>query len=590
LKSAKILVRVGRGESGSGFEFPAGKNMPTITAHLSDLGKLIGEPVDIEELERALPLVKGEIKSHDEFTGEVRIDLADGNRPDLWSPEGVARQVRVMRAGRAKSYSVFSRRKRSGLPRIVVESGLEEIRPYIAGFTVTGLEVTEDGLQGMIEAQEKLSEVYGRRRKAIAIGVYDAAGIAWPVHYRAVEPTGRRFIPLGMEEALDLAEILEKHPKGVQYAPILEGLSRFPFLEDDKGAVLSFPPVINSSDAGLVNVGDSHLFVEVTGTTLESVLLTINIFAVNLADRGATIRPCEVIYPYETAFGREVTTPKDFAGEMEVPFSEFERILGTPVDRDALREVLGRYGVRIRTRGQSAFVSPPPYRDDYLHPWDAVEDYAISRGYDAFSPEHMTSFTAGGLDSLTLMSDRAREIMVGLGYEEIFSNVLTSPANVREKMDLSREGLVEIENVYSETYSAVRDSIVPSLLEVEAESVKAAYPHLLFEEGDVAVRSSGRVRTEKRLAAIVANASATFSEIHSHLSVLLFYLDVDGRIEPADHAGYIEGRCGDILIEGEIVGRIGEVHPGGLDAWSIKNPVAAFELSLSPLSDTDALS
>ncbi|MHC4598317.1 MAG: phenylalanine--tRNA ligase subunit beta, partial [Planctomycetota bacterium] len=73
--------------------------MPTITAQLFDLGKLIGEPVTLEGLESALLLVKGEIKSYDEFTGEVRIDLADGNRPDLWSPEGVARQIRMMREG-----------------------------------------------------------------------------------------------------------------------------------------------------------------------------------------------------------------------------------------------------------------------------------------------------------------------------------------------------------------------------------------------------------------------------------------------------------------------------------------------------------
>ena len=37
--------------------------MPTITAQLFDLGKLIGEPITPEALEDALLLVKGEIKS-----------------------------------------------------------------------------------------------------------------------------------------------------------------------------------------------------------------------------------------------------------------------------------------------------------------------------------------------------------------------------------------------------------------------------------------------------------------------------------------------------------------------------------------------
>ncbi|MHC4600344.1 MAG: phenylalanine--tRNA ligase subunit beta, partial [Planctomycetota bacterium] len=478
----------------------------------------------------------------------------------------------------------------ANLPRIEVDGGLAAIRPFIAGFTVKGLHVNEDGLAGMIEAQEKLSEVFGRKRRAIAIGVYNAGRIRWPVHYRAVAPGDRRFVPLGMEEALDLSEILVKHPKGVQYASLLEGFSEFPFLEDDKGHVLSFPPVINSNDAGLVRVGDNHLFVEVTGTRLSTVLLAANIFAVNLADRGGKIRPCEVVFPYDTPMGRSVTTPLDFVEPVEVPFAEFDKVLGLPADRESVREVLGRYGARVKTRGKSAFVTPPPYRDDYLHPWDAVEDYAISRGYDAFPPQDLTSFTTGGLDPLTVFGDRAREIMVGMGFEEIFTNILTSPSNARAKMALPEGGLVEIANVYSETYSVLRGSILPLLLEVEGESVKATYPHRLFEEGEVAILGEGEVRTEKRLAAVVANPTVSFSEIHSHLNLLLYYLDVEASVAPADHPGFIEGRCGDIVSAGKTIGRIGEIHPEVLEAWSIKNPVAAFELHLSPLSPTDALS
>ena len=40
---------------------------------------------------------------------------------------------------------------------------------------------------------------------------------------------------------------------------------------------LSFPPIINSREVGEVRVGDDALFVEVTGTDLSMVVLTLNI-------------------------------------------------------------------------------------------------------------------------------------------------------------------------------------------------------------------------------------------------------------------------------------------------------------------------
>ena len=87
------------------------------------------------------------------------------------------------------------------------------------------------------------------------------------------------------------------HPKGLEYGHILAGHDACPLLRDAKQQVLSFPPIINSREIGEVRPGDDELFVEVTGTDLPMVVLTLNIFAANLADRGATIEPIEVVYP-----------------------------------------------------------------------------------------------------------------------------------------------------------------------------------------------------------------------------------------------------------------------------------------------------
>ena len=79
--------------------------MPTITIFKQDLeGLLTGpgeahQPLTMEQIEESLMLVKGELKGQNPDTGELRIELQDSNRPDLWCCEGIARQIRVKRQG-----------------------------------------------------------------------------------------------------------------------------------------------------------------------------------------------------------------------------------------------------------------------------------------------------------------------------------------------------------------------------------------------------------------------------------------------------------------------------------------------------------
>ena len=146
---------------------------------------------------------------------------------------------------------------------------------------------------------------------SVSVGIYQLSKIQFPVTYELVKPDQAKFTPLGMETVMTLGEILMVHPKGLEHGHILSGQSRVPILRDAKNQPLSFPPIINSREVGEVRVGDDELFVEVTGTDQLMVVLTLNIFAANLADRGAVIEPVEVQYPKATPLGKRVLTPQD---------------------------------------------------------------------------------------------------------------------------------------------------------------------------------------------------------------------------------------------------------------------------------------
>lgn len=559
--------------------------MPTITANLIDIGRLSGLSMSADELEEKLRLAKGELKEYDPETGEVRIELNDTNRPDLWCAEGIARQIRTHVTGEAVRYPFFGERAEPTLA-IDVDPALESVRPFVAAFAASGPAVTDDFLVQIIQTQEKLCENYGRRRRNVAIGIYNAEAIRFPVQYTAAQRGDFTFTPLGFEEAVTLDRILEEHPKGKEYGHLVKDLPACPILADADGTVLSFPPIINSRETGEVKVGDSHLFVEATGWDMRQLLLSMNIMAAGFADRGFSVEPVLTRLPYDSEFGREVAAPFSMSRTLQLPLDKFSQSIGEAYTPDDLEKGLKAYGVDVALKGDLLEAVCPPYRDDYLHPMDVVEDFAISRGYDSFDPVLPSRFTVGMLHPVTILGDRVRDQLVGSGFQEVFSNILSNRDVERDRMLIPDEPIVSIENIMSETYSVLRSSIIPSLLRVEAQSSKALYPHRLFETGDVCEwdpENDSGSRTAQKVAALWASADSGFSEIHSVMDMLLYYLVKPYELRPADLPFYFEGRAGEVICGGRPVGHIGEMHPAVLTHFGITMPCAAFEIDLDLL-------
>lgn len=603
--------------------------MPTITVQKDDLYQLahLDATVSFDQLETELQLVKGELSlrrvngeklRHNEASQlaadelEMRIELNDTNRPDLWSVEGIARQIRDHARGHGADYSFYTTApaERS----ILVDPQLTTIRPYIGGFAAYGQQIDEVSLLAFIEAQETLTRNFGRKRESVSIGIYRGDTLTYPLHYRAVACDEIRFVPLApageaeqawlAEREMTPAEILADHPTGREYASILADQSLVPLLTDERGNVLSLIPIINSADLGRVTPGVSALFVEASGTELDQVLLTLNILATNLADRGWAIDPVTTCYPYETPHGQTVTAPHPLALTQGVAISEFARLLGDDdIDGVALQNRLLAYGVKAEVAGDHVIAIAPDYRQDYLHPVDVIEDYAMSRGYASFTPTMPADFTVGKLLPLTEFEDLVRDLLIGFGFEEAFCNVLTSLEKLHGRMAVDATNgeytlfhggtVVRITNVMNRNYAVLRDWIVPSLLEIEASSLGSLYPHRLFEVGEVAVydptQNLGSC-TESRVAGSIASEDASFDSAQSVIYALLGSLDVQFQVQPWQHPSFIEGRAGLIVTpEGRPLGFLGELSPQVLVNWGARTPIATFELSLNAVADFSAV-
>lgn len=123
--------------------------MPTITVVKRDLERLVGRRVSLNQLGPLLTFVKGEIKEHNRETDEIKIELADSNRPDLWCVEGIARQIKGHLTGRPAISPFYKKGKKAPLS-IIVSPELKKIRPFIGACVAQGFRVTEEILLQII--------------------------------------------------------------------------------------------------------------------------------------------------------------------------------------------------------------------------------------------------------------------------------------------------------------------------------------------------------------------------------------------------------------------------------------------------------
>jgi len=556
--------------------------MPTITIRRRELSRLAGLAVSVNALERLLPLVKGELKEAGTDGDELKIELNDSNRPDWWCVEGIARQIRLHHGKTVRSLPKRAGRRRP--PQIRVLPPVAPIRPCLGACLARKLRIDAPLLDQLIQTQEKLAEIFGQKRRALSIGYYRLDAVTFPLTYTAVHPTAAVFTPLGMDQPLTLEAMLEEHPKGREYGHLLRGSPLVPYLSDAKGRPLSLPPIVNSREAGEVRAGDRNLLIEVTGTDHRLVMLLVNLLAQNLADRGATIEPVEIVYPAATPYGRRVVMPYDLSTPMTVRRAQVDAVLGARLSDGEITRALRQAGHRVTAAAGRWTATPPPYRGDLMHPVDLIEDIAMQRGYDRIEPELPATFTVGGLSSDTRLEEQARRWMTGLGFQEVMTNILSSRSDLAEKMG-QEPPMVDLENPLSLQYAALRPWLLPSLLRVEAASGHAFYPHRIFEVGEVAtvVEAAGggrRSRTDLRLAALLAATTAAFSELHSSLELLMLEAGAAYRLEPAAHPSFLEGRVGVIRIGEQATGWIGEIHPAVLERWKITMPCVAWELDL----------
>ncbi|MBI4020960.1 MAG: phenylalanine--tRNA ligase subunit beta [Candidatus Aenigmarchaeota archaeon] len=546
--------------------------MPTLELSHKDLCSLIGKPIPKDQVADALLYAKCELDTQD---GDVlHVDAKDTNRPDLWSAEGIAREI----AGRLGRPGLPSHRATKPVQIVAVTAG--DVHPFATAAIIRDVTLTEAALSQMIQLQEKISTSFGRGRREMCAGAYDLDLLRFPVAYTTKKPEDIRFVPLGFTQEMTVREMLATHPKGKEYGHLLTGAARYPVWTDATGAVLSLVPITNAAGPGTVTTKTRNLFIECTGTSLPMLQTAITVMAAALADRGGTVEAVTLRGP-----GRPVISP-DFTPKRAVVALDQLRVTGLDLSGTQAVSLLRQARTLPVLKGPRIEVSYPAYRQDIMHARDLVEDLLISAGYGEIEPVVPRLATRGAADRRELLTARVAEAAIGAGLQEVMSYILTNKDALFSRMQLPPGRACEIANPVSATWSVFRTGMLPSLLEFLSKNKHVEYPQQVFEIGDCVLpddRQETGTLTSRKLGIALTDVRAGYESIAAVLDVILRTLGVRYTLAPTSHTSFLPGRVAAVLVNDRPAGHVGEIHPQALNNWGLEKPVAAAEIDLAAL-------
>ena len=250
----------------------------------------------------------------------------------------------------------------------------------------------------------------------------------------------------------------------------------------------------------------------------------------------------------------------------------------------------------IEVREGTAMV--PTWRPDVEREIDLIEEVARRIGLDHI-PRTVPSGPAkiGGLSALQRDRRSVADVLVGAGFDEVYTLPLVAPADLA-RAGVAVDDLIEVQNPLRAEESVLRPALLPGVLRAVAHNAAHGNPDVsLFELGRVfAPPAAGATLPVQPLHIGVARSGrivqspnerdrdVTIHDLTAIVEALAQELRLaDWKLVAASPPGFHPVRAADIVVDATSVGAIGEVDAEVLAALSLMGPVVAAEINVDAL-------
>ncbi|MFJ8264494.1 phenylalanine--tRNA ligase subunit beta [Peribacillus asahii] len=287
---------------------------------------------------------------------------------------------------------------------------------------------------------------------------------------------------------------------------------------------------------------------------------------------------------------------------ISITLNKINGLLGTSMSVSEVQDIFTRLQFDVAVEGENFTVTIPTRRGDITIEADLVEEAARLYGYDNIPSTLPTGTTTpGALSDYQQKRRKARRTLEGAGLFQAITYSLTSAEKAAQFALEARES-IRLAMPMSEERSQLRLSIVPQLLEVvKYNNARQMDSVALYEIGSVFLKQDGEQLPEERehVAAAITGLweshlwqgekkPVDFFVAKGILEALFDTLGVASQIEyrQAEVKNLHPGRTAEVLLNGEVIGFIGQVHPTVQKELDIKETYV-FELSFKALAEAE---
>jgi phenylalanyl-tRNA synthetase beta chain len=274
------------------------------------------------------------------------------------------------------------------------------------------------------------------------------------------------------------------------------------------------------------------------------------------------------------------------------------KVIGMPLGEAQCRQALERLGLPVSAADGVLSVVPPPYRFDLALEEDLIEEVARIVGYNELPTTPPLAPITAKLPPESRRSRFAvRRLLAALGYQETINFSFVEEAWERDLA--GNADPIRLLNPIASQMSVMRSSLIGSLLQVLRHNLDRKADRVrVFELGRVFKRNDAVATTDTSVRGIeqpMRVAGLAYGDVEglqwSHKGGAAAFYDVKGDVEAllaplqaqyvaAQHPAMHPGRCAAVVLGGQQVGFVGELHPRWRQGWELPQAPVLFELDL----------
>jgi len=271
--------------------------------------------------------------------------------------------------------------------------------------------------------------------------------------------------------------------------------------------------------------------------------------------------------------------------------SRASTLIGYEVTPADATEAFDRLGMSSAVRDDVVTVEIPGYRPDIEREVDLIEEVVRVQGYERVGSTLPPVRQAGGVPPTYAFLDRARRLLVRAGLREVEIIPFASGADLALTGD---RDAIRITNPIQADEGWLRTRLLPGLLRAVRRNLhRQVRSAALFEVGTVFRMVDGHP-LERPMAAFAMTGAADpgwtggdrafdFFDAKGAVEALMGELGVSWSLGEPLGRPFHPGRSAAVLVGGEVVGSLGEIHPAVAESLDLTGRVAVAELEIGEL-------